>query len=104
MHKMSRKYRSRIADTEIDLALREILHEKQTGPSQIGVRQEGHEDRHNRELCNLSSRRRDLLHRDARGRGQLQRDRQPQDWLSTEWQTVKQRHASKWSGYFSPLR
>jgi hypothetical protein len=35
---MSRKYRSRIADAEIDLALREILHVKQTGPSQIGIR------------------------------------------------------------------
>jgi hypothetical protein len=38
---MSRKYRSRIADAEINLALREILHVKQTGPSQIGVRQKG---------------------------------------------------------------
>lgn len=41
MHEMSRKYRSRIADAEIDLALREILYVKQAGPSQIGVRQEG---------------------------------------------------------------
>ena len=38
---MRRKYRSRIADAEIDLALREILYVEQTRPVQIGVRQEG---------------------------------------------------------------
>jgi len=41
MHEMNRKYCSRIADAEIDLALREILYVEQTRPSQIGVRQEG---------------------------------------------------------------
>ena len=38
---MRREYRCGIADAEIDLALREILYVEQTGPSQIGVRQEG---------------------------------------------------------------
>ena len=41
MHEMNRKYCSRIADAEIDLALREILYVEQTRPSQIGIRQEG---------------------------------------------------------------
>jgi len=35
MHKMSRKYCSRIADAEIDLALREILHVKQLAPVRL---------------------------------------------------------------------
>ena len=37
---MRRENRSRVADAEIDLALREILYMEQTRPSQIGVRQD----------------------------------------------------------------